>query len=94
MRRIGCIAVREFLGTVLTRGFIVGVLIFPALLAVSFVIGPRLITQGPPQVRGQIVAVERTRGRRGMPRPIPLVSRGVIEGEFLQHVRERLGLAP
>ena len=24
--------------------------------------------------------------------PTPLVSRGVIEGELLQHVRERLGL--
>jgi ABC-2 type transport system permease protein len=58
MRRIGCIAVREFLGTVLTRGFIVGVLIFPALLAVSFVIGPRLINQGPPQVRGQIGVID------------------------------------
>jgi hypothetical protein len=42
-------------------------------------------------VRGQVVAVERTRGRRGMPRPIPLVSRGVVENELLQHVRERLG---
>lgn len=43
-------------------------------------------------VRGQIVAVERTRGRRGVPRPIPLVSRGVVENELLQKVRERLGL--
>ncbi|HSD10229.1 MAG TPA: hypothetical protein VLF14_04545 [Candidatus Binatia bacterium] len=43
-------------------------------------------------VRGQIVAVERRRGRRGMPRPIPLVSRGVVEEELLQHIRERLGL--
>jgi hypothetical protein len=46
------------------------------------------------QVRGQIVAVERTRGRRGMPRPIPLASRGVVEAELVQHIRERLGLAP
>jgi hypothetical protein len=46
------------------------------------------------EVRGQIVAVERTRGRRGMPRPIPLVSRGVMEADLLQHIRERLGLAP
>jgi hypothetical protein len=44
-------------------------------------------------VRGQVVAVERTRGRRGMPRPIPLVSRGVVEEELLQHIRERLGLS-
>ncbi len=45
-------------------------------------------------VRGQIVAVDRPRGRRGVPRPIPVPSRGVVEAELLQHIRERLGLAP
>jgi hypothetical protein len=44
------------------------------------------------QVRGQIVAVDRPRGRRGTPRPIPIPSRGVVEAELLQHIRERLGL--
>jgi hypothetical protein len=46
------------------------------------------------QVRGQIVGVDRPRGRRGVPRPISVPSRGVVEAELLQHIRERLGLAP
>ena len=33
MKRIGYIAAREFLGTVMTRGFVIGVLLLPALLA-------------------------------------------------------------
>jgi hypothetical protein len=45
------------------------------------------------QVRGQIVGIDRPRGRRGMPRPISVPSRGVVEAELLQHIRQRLGLA-
>src|SRR5262249_40126679 len=45
------------------------------------------------QVLGQIVGIDRPRGRRGMPRPISVPSRGVVEAELLQHIRERLGLA-
>ena len=60
MTRIGYIAAREFLGTVLTRGFIVGVLVFPALLAVAFTIGPRLLNQRSAPVRGQVAIVDPT----------------------------------
>ncbi len=58
--RIGCIATREFLATVLTRGFVLGVLLLPALLAVSFAVGPRLMNQRMPQVRGQVAVVDPT----------------------------------
>jgi hypothetical protein len=44
-------------------------------------------------VHGQVVAVQRARGRRGAPRPIPLVSSGVVEEELLDRIRERLGLS-
>jgi len=60
IRRIGYIAVREFLGTVMTRGFLIGVLILPALLALAFTLGPRLLNQRSAPVRGQIAVVDPT----------------------------------
>ena len=60
MRRIGCVAKREFLGTVMTRGFIMGVLAFPAMLAVSFTLLPRLMNQRSAQVRGQVAVIDVT----------------------------------
>ena len=60
MRRIGYIAAREFLGTVMTRGFLIGVLILPALLALAFTLGPRLLNQRSAPVRGQIAIVDPT----------------------------------
>ena len=46
------------------------------------------------EVHGKIIAVERTRGRRGMPRPTPIPSRGVVETELLQKIREGVGMPP
>jgi ABC-type Na+ efflux pump permease subunit len=60
LRRIGYIATREFLGTVMTRGFLIGVLILPALLALAFTLGPRLLNQRSAPVRGQIAVVDPT----------------------------------
>ena len=60
MRRIGYIAVREFLATVLTRGFVIGVLILPVILALTFTLGPRLLNQRGAPVRGQIAIVDPT----------------------------------
>jgi ABC-2 type transport system permease protein len=60
MKRIGRIAVREFLATVLTRGFVIGVLLLPGLLAIAFTLGPRLLNQGSAVVRGQIAVIDPT----------------------------------
>lgn len=60
MRRIGHIAVREFLGTVMTRGFVIGVLVLPAILALTFTLGPRLLNQRQVPVRGQVAVVDST----------------------------------
>ena len=60
MKRIGLIAAREFLGTVMTRGFIVGALLLPVIVAMTFAIAPRLINQRTPQVRGQVAVVDAT----------------------------------
>ena len=60
MRRIGHIAVREFLGTVMTRGFVIGVLVLPAILALTFTLGPRLLNQRQAPVRGRVAVVDST----------------------------------
>jgi len=60
MRRIGYIALREFLATVATRGFIVGLLVMPAMLVVAFAVAPRLMAQRGQQVRGQVAVLDRT----------------------------------
>ena len=60
MKRIARIAAREFLATVLTRGFVIGVLLLPGLLAIAFALGPRLLNQGSAVVHGQIAVVDPT----------------------------------
>jgi ABC-2 type transport system permease protein len=60
MRRIGYIAAREFVATVATRGFIIGILFMPALMAFAFTLGPRLMNQRSAPVHGQIALVDPT----------------------------------
>ena len=56
MKRIGYIAGRDFLATVMTRGFVIGVLLLPALLALAFAAGPRLFNQPGASTRGQVAS--------------------------------------
>ena len=60
MRKVGYIAAREFLGTVVTKGFIVGVLMTPALLTIVFAVAPRLMAQRGSVVRGQVAVIDPT----------------------------------
>jgi ABC-type Na+ efflux pump permease subunit len=60
MRRIGLIAAREFQATVLTRGFLFGVLLLPVLMAITFTIAPRLMNQRSVAVQGQVAVVDPT----------------------------------
>jgi len=60
MRRIWFIAVREFLATVLTPGFIIGLLVVPALIGVGALAGPRIIGDRSTAVRGQIAVLDPT----------------------------------
>jgi len=56
MKKILFVARREFLATVMTKGFLIGLLFLPAMLALGFTIGPRLMRQQTRAVEG-IVAV-------------------------------------
>jgi ABC-2 type transport system permease protein len=60
MKNIFLIAKREFLATVATRAFIIGLLIMPAMIGLFALIGPRLFSPKNFQAKGEIVIMDRT----------------------------------
>ena len=60
MRRVAYIAAREFLATVGTRGFVIGLLIVPAIAALGFALGPRFFRPRSLPVQGQVAIVDPT----------------------------------
>jgi ABC-2 type transport system permease protein len=60
VRKIGHIAAREFVATAGTRGFIVGLLVAPALMAVFALAAPRLFNQRGFVVQGQVAIIDPT----------------------------------
>ncbi len=60
MTRILHVAVRDFLATVLTKGFIAGLLIAPAIGVVMVLVGPRIFDDRSFQVEGEYAVVDPT----------------------------------
>lgn len=60
MRRVLRIAAREFEATVATKGFIFGLLVTPLILGFMVVAIPRLLTQAPPAINGEIAVIDPT----------------------------------
>jgi ABC-type Na+ efflux pump permease subunit len=60
MSRIFHVALREFLATVATKGFIFGVLVTPFLLLLLIVVMPRFINAPPPRVEGEVALIDPT----------------------------------
>ena len=60
MRRIIHIAVRDFVATVASRGFIIGLLIMPAIIALGVVVGPRVFNLRNFQVNGEVAIIDPT----------------------------------
>jgi ABC-type Na+ efflux pump permease subunit len=58
--KIWQIAVREFVATVFTRAFIIGLLIFPTMVAVFFLFAPRLFADRAYNVEGELAVVDPT----------------------------------
>lgn len=58
MKKILTVARREFVATVTTKGFILGVLITPALIAVMVVVMPMLMNEKPPKVDGEVAVLD------------------------------------
>jgi ABC-2 type transport system permease protein len=60
MRRIGLVAGREFMAAVMNKGFVIGLLLMPALIAVMSVALPRLMSQGSQAIRGEVAVIDHT----------------------------------
>jgi ABC-2 type transport system ATP-binding protein len=60
MKKIFCVARREFLATVMTKAFIISVLVVPAMIGVSILVFPRLMNRTPPGVVGEVAIVDPT----------------------------------
>jgi len=60
VRRIFWIAWREFLATVATKGFIIGILVMPVIIAVMVFVMPILLDDTPPRVEGELVVLDST----------------------------------
>ena len=60
MRNILNIAKREFMATVATRAFVIGLLIVPAMFAMIALVFPRLLNTRNMQIRGEILVIDPT----------------------------------
>jgi ABC-2 type transport system permease protein len=60
MNRTFWIAWREFLATVSTKGFIIGILITPAMLGFVIVVMPILFNDAPPKIDGELAILDPT----------------------------------
>jgi hypothetical protein len=60
MNKIIQIAIREFLATVLTKGFILGMMATPIMLGVVIVFMPMLLNKKAPKIDGEVAIVDST----------------------------------
>ena len=60
MSKIFHVAWREFVATVATKGFIVGVLVTPVILGVVILVLPLLINPAPPKIDGELAVLDPT----------------------------------
>jgi len=60
MKKIFYVAAREFKATVMTKGFLIGMLVTPVMIGIAVVVFPRMINQTPPRVVGEIAVIDPT----------------------------------
>jgi ABC-2 type transport system permease protein len=60
VRRMLLVARREFLATVMTKGFVIGVLILPLLILGLLLLVPLLVSLKPPKVVGSVAVIDRS----------------------------------
>jgi ABC-2 type transport system permease protein len=92
MKKIIQIAVREFVATVLTRAFIIGLLIMPALIALGVIFGPRLFNFRNFQLQGDVAVVDPTGRVAGELRKT--LDARVIAARRAEGVKQALAQAP
>lgn len=60
MQKILNVAVREFLATVMTKGFILGVLIMPLMMLVVVMVLPKLMNKNGPAISGHVAVIDQS----------------------------------
>lgn len=60
MIKVFHIAVREFLATVLTKGFLFGILFPPLMIAIMSILMPMLMNKAAPKVKGHVAIIDAT----------------------------------
>ena len=92
LRKVAWVARREFAATVMTRSFVIGVLVLPAIIALMAFVMPRMMDERAPRVVGTVAVVDEAGAvLAGLERelaPAELARRRVEAGERL-----RAGLA-
>jgi len=58
MKKIFVVAKREFLATVTAKGFLFGILLTPAIVVLMMLLMPRLISQTPPRIAGEVAVLD------------------------------------
>jgi ABC-2 type transport system permease protein len=92
MNKILIVAQREFVATVSNRGFLVGLFVFPALLALAVMVGPRLITVRSPQVVGRVAVIDPT--TRVLPLLRETLTVSAIEARRAENARRAVAGVP
>jgi ABC-2 type transport system permease protein len=60
MRRVWLVAQREFLAAVMNKGFVIGLLVMPAIIALLITVMPRLMSTQGTQIRGEVAVIDPT----------------------------------
>ena len=95
MRRVLRIALRDFLAVVTRKGFVLGVLFTPAMIAAMVLLGPRylhMVAHTDFRIEGEYAVLDPT-GRVLAEMERALDAQGIAEGE-LQELRRNLEQAP
>lgn len=91
LRRIGQVAAREFVATVSTRAFILGLLLTPAIIAAMAVVFPRVLGRGT-QVQGEVAVIDPTGAV--VPELQAALSAGRIAARRAEQTKQALSQAP
>ena len=92
IRRIGLVAGREFMAAVANKGFVIGLLVMPAIIALMVAVFPRVLAQGSQAIRGEVAIVDHT-GQLVGPLRAALAPAAIAERR-LESTKRALGNAP
>ncbi len=84
MRRTGLVARREFVSTVMTKGFVVGVLVLPLVMMGVMLLIPLLVSGKPPKVAGTVAVIDRSG------RVLPIIQERIEPGALTETMERRM----